>query len=85
MFFLKLVKYIKIPNLIDLMDSFAGKTCLSCYTGVCSDAQMSGVKLVLVIVGTGGSKMIKMAQFAAFCIIKKNFSHGACPQAPVIR
>ena len=33
----------------------------------------------------GLTKMIKMAQFAAFCIIKKKFSHGACPQTPLIR
>ena len=27
----------------------------------------------------------KMAQFATFCIIRKKFSHGACPQTPLIR
>ena len=32
----------------------------------------------------GLTKIIKMAQFAAFCIIKKKFAQGACPQTPVI-
>ena len=43
------------------------------------------IKALVGLKPTPPKGLTKMAQFAAFCIIKKKNSQGACPQTPLIR